>query len=324
LIMQGANSICMGNTIIGAKGAGISFNMLIGDGTPTTVKIIGNTVVMDDEGYIAPSTVSMSAIYVYCDDTYGPDNIESVQIIGNSISGGQSALNGLFHIRLRVDKPNAVMKNVVIANNTSAEPADASVCYFEMQGTGSALEKVAISNNIFTASTADAGIYLYNTGAATIEDINIAGNIIDTTGTGIYLRGGLGSIDNARIGGNVYRNVSNPYTITGTVTDINIDADDSGIAPVTFTGSPATIGRGQYFIFNRGTAQVVNMPDPASYQGRVLNFKNIQAQTVDSAASNIVPIDSATPGTAILPATDGAWSQLLSDGTNWIVMARGT
>jgi hypothetical protein len=324
LIMQGANSTCIGNTIVGVKGTGISFNMLIGDGTPTTIKIIGNTIVMDDEGYLPPSTTSMSGIYIYSDDTYGPDNIESVQIIGNSISGGQSALNGLFHIRLRVDKPNAVMKNVVIADNTSAQPADAPICYFEMQGTGSALEKVAISNNIFTASAAHPGIYLYNTGAATIEDVNIAGNIIDTTGTGIYLRGGLGSIDNARIGGNVYRNVSNPFTITDTVTNINIDADDSSIAPVTFTGSPATIGRGQYFIFNRGTAQVVNMPTPSSYQGRVLNFKNIQAQTVDSAASNIVPIDSATPGTAILPATDGAWSQLLSDGTNWIIMARGT
>jgi len=324
LIMQGANSTCIGNTIVGAKGVGISFNMLIGDGTPTTIKVIGNTVIMDDEGYLSPSTTSMSGLYIYSDDTYGPDNIESVQIIGNSFSGGQSALNGFFHIRLRVDKPNAVMKNVVVSNNTSADPADTPVCYLEMQGAGSSLEKVAISNNIFTASTASPGIYLYNTGAATIEDVNIAGNIIDTTASGIYLRGGLGSIDNARIGGNVYRNVSNPFTITDTVTNINIDADNSGIAPVTFTGSPATIGRGQYFIFNRGAAQVVNMPDPASYQGRVLNFKNIQAQTVDSAASNIVPIDSATPGTAILPATDGAWALLKSDGTNWIVMQRGT
>jgi hypothetical protein len=37
-----------------------------------------------------------------------------------------------------------------------------------------------------------------------------------------------------------------------------------------------------------------------------------------------VPINGTAAGTAILPATDGAWAMLQSDGTNWIVMARGT
>ena len=324
LIMQGAHSICSGNTVIGAKGVGISFAMLIGDGTPTTVKVIGNTVIMDDEGYLAPSTVSMTGIYVYSDDLYGPDNIEGIQIIGNSIGGGQSALNGFFHIRVKADKPSSSVKNVVITSNVSAEAADAPVCYLEMLGAGSTLEKVNISNNNFQSSGADNGIYFYCTGAeATISDVNISGNILDVGAAGVYLRGGLGSIDNARIGGNVYKNVSHPFTISGTTTNINIDTDDALISPVTFTGSSATIGRGQYFIFNRGAAQVVNMPAPSSFPGRTFNFKNIQAQTVDSAASNIVPIDDSVAGTAILPAVDGAWAEMISDGTNWIIMQQG-
>jgi hypothetical protein len=324
LIMQGAHSICSGNTIIGAKGTGISFNILIGDGTPTTVKVIGNTVIMDDDGYLAPSTVAMNGIYVYSDDLYGPDNIEGVQIIGNSISGGQSALNGFIHIRIDIDKPSASVKNVVIANNISAEAADGNVCQLEMLGAGSTLEKVNISNNNFQSSGSNYGVYLYGRGAGTvISEVNIGENIIDVGSSGIYLRGGLGSIDNARLGGNVYKNVSQPFTIDGTTTDINVDTDDALIAPVTFTGSTATIGRGQYFIFNRGSAQVVTMPAPSSFPGRILKFKNIQAQTVDSAASNIVPIDSATPGTAILAAVDGAWAEMLSDGTNWIIMQQG-
>jgi len=49
-------------------------------------------------------------------------------------------------------------------------------------------------------------------------------------------------------------------------------------------------------------------------------FKNLQAQTVVSASSNVVPIGTAVPGTAILPATIGAWATLVSDGTNWVVM----
>jgi hypothetical protein len=324
MIIQGAHGTIIGNTIVGAKGVGISFNMLIGDGTPTTVKAINNTIIMDNNGYSPPLTVSMNAIYVYSGPIYGPDNIEAIQISGNSISGGQVALNGHSHIRVRVDKPNAVVKNIIVSDNVSAQPADGNPCYIEIQGAGVQASKINISNNNFTASTSNNGIYLYGIGSGcTINEVNIAGNIIDTLASGIYLRGGAGSIDNARIGGNVYSNVSNPFTIDGTTTNINIDTDDSVIAPVTFTGSPATIGRGMYFIFNRGAAQVVNMPNPASFPGRTLNFKNIQAQTVDSAASNIVPIDDSVAGTAILAAADGAWAEMVSDGTNWVIMQRG-
>jgi hypothetical protein len=58
--------------------------------------------------------------------------------------------------------------------------------------------------------------------------------------------------------------------------------------------------------------------------GRWLYLKTITANAVVSSASDVVPIDSATPGTAILPATAGAWAMLQSNGTNWVVMARGT
>ena len=324
MIMQGAHNICIGNMVVGAKGVGISFVLLIGDGTPTTVKVIGNTVIMDDEGYLSPSTTGENGIYVYSGPVYGPDNIDAIQIANNSISGGQAALNGLSHYRVRIDKPNAIVKNITITGNVSAQPADGNPCYVEIQGAGVQASKINISNNNFNASTSNNGIYLYGIGAGcTINDVNIAGNIIDTLASGIYLRGGAGSIDNARIGGNIYKNVSELYTIADTVTNINTSADSSQIAPTTFTGSPATIGRGNYFIFNRGASVSVNMPSAASYPGRVLNFKNIQAQAVDSAASNIVPIDSATAGTAILPSTDGAWAQLVSDGTNWVIVQKG-
>jgi hypothetical protein len=40
-----------------------------------------------------------------------------------------------------------------------------------------------------------------------------------------------------------------------------------------------------------------------------------------SASSNVVPLAGGAAGTAILSATAGAWATLVSDGTNWIVMA---
>jgi hypothetical protein len=58
--------------------------------------------------------------------------------------------------------------------------------------------------------------------------------------------------------------------------------------------------------------------------GRWLYLKTVTANTVVSNASNVVPIAGGAAGTAILPATAGAWAALQSDGTNWIVMARGT
>lgn len=58
--------------------------------------------------------------------------------------------------------------------------------------------------------------------------------------------------------------------------------------------------------------------------GRWIYIKTVTANAVVSASANIIPINGTTPGTAILPATDGAWAALQSDGTNWVIMARGT
>lgn len=70
-----------------------------------------------------------------------------------------------------------------------------------------------------------------------------------------------------------------------------------------------------------GATCTVTLPDATLWGGRQITFKNLQAQTLVSASSNVAPINSATAGTAILPATVGAWATLVSDGTNWVIMA---
>jgi len=69
-----------------------------------------------------------------------------------------------------------------------------------------------------------------------------------------------------------------------------------------------------------GSTCTVTLPAASLWAGRAVTFKNLQLQTLVSASSNVVPIGSAAPGTAILPATVGAWATLVSDGTNWVVM----
>ena len=57
--------------------------------------------------------------------------------------------------------------------------------------------------------------------------------------------------------------------------------------------------------------------------GRMLYFGTLSAQSVISASSNVIPLGSDATGTAILPATDGAWAIMQGDGSNWRVLMRG-
>jgi hypothetical protein len=93
-------------------------------------------------------------------------------------------------------------------------------------------------------------------------------------------------------------------------------------APVTVTAD-FTVGTSSWYINNKsGSTCVVTLPAPSSYVGRQITIKNIQAQLVNSASSNVVPIDSTTAGTAILLAVVGNWVTMVSDGTNWVIMQR--
>lgn len=74
-------------------------------------------------------------------------------------------------------------------------------------------------------------------------------------------------------------------------------------------------------INNRAATNTLTLPDATTNSGRELDILTIQAQTVVSASSNVSPITSATPGTAILGAVDGAWAKLKSDGISWRIIA---
>jgi hypothetical protein len=92
-------------------------------------------------------------------------------------------------------------------------------------------------------------------------------------------------------------------------------------APVTKTADFTVADNETWLINNKsGSTCTVTLPTAGAWSGRQLTFKNIQAQALVSASSNVVPIDSATAGTAILLAVAGNWATMVSDGTNWIIM----
>ena len=92
-------------------------------------------------------------------------------------------------------------------------------------------------------------------------------------------------------------------------------------APVTVAANYTIADTDAWIINNKtGSALILTFPSPSVWSGRVITVKNMQAQLVNSASSNIVPLDSTSAGTAILLAVVGNWATMVSDGTNWVIM----
>jgi len=90
---------------------------------------------------------------------------------------------------------------------------------------------------------------------------------------------------------------------------------------ITKTADYTITGTDTWIINNKtSSALTLTFPAASSWTGRYITVKNMQAQAVNSASSNIVPIDSTTAGTAILLGVVGNWATMVSDGTNWIIM----
>ena len=136
------------------------------------------------------------------------------------------------------------------------------------------------------------------------------------------------------LGGAVANATTTPaITLTTTITGLlkgngtaisaaTANTDYQGIAaPVTKTAD-FTVSNGDIWYINNktGSACTVTLPTASSWTGRMLTFKNMQAQLLNSASSNVVPIDSTTAGTAILLNVIGNWATMVSDGTNWVIM----
>lgn len=91
--------------------------------------------------------------------------------------------------------------------------------------------------------------------------------------------------------------------------------------PATKTADWTVVDTDTFLISDRGATNTVTLPAAAAYPGRILVIKTIQAFTVVSASSNVIPRIGGSAGTAILAGTDGAWAMLVSNGTAWEAMA---
>lgn len=119
-----------------------------------------------------------------------------------------------------------------------------------------------------------------------------------TAGTGISVTNGAGSITVATNG------------------------QIHGGAPVIATAD-YTVASGVTWVINNksGSSMTLTLPSASANVGREVTVQNYQAQNVVSASSNVVPQGGGSAGTAILLNVVGNWATMVSDGTNWVIMA---
>jgi hypothetical protein len=318
MICQGAHAVFENNTVVGFKGIGIFYQPRFQNGYKTSVVIMGNKLVSDDTGY---GTSSATGIFCLTNASDGA-NINGVIIKGNAISGGANNVNTLTGIYVYALNNSSTIDNVIVEGNITSSKINGIGIQIRAGGTSSIISNVNVANNLISTSNAR-GIFFYVSGTgAIIQNLTGGNNVIDAVTYGIVFNDSVGDIQNIRFGYNVYRTATIPFEVFNGKNYLFLDATVA--APVTVTGSTYTVTeQTNKFIFNRAGTVTVTLPDPTIALGNTLWFKTIQAQAVDSASSNVVPIDDTTAGTAILPATDGAWCTLYSNGTNWVIMQRG-
>ena len=99
----------------------------------------------------------------------------------------------------------------------------------------------------------------------------------------------------------------------------SIVIDDDRALTATSSAGYSVLPGEKTIVFSAGST--VTLPSAASFPGRELHLSVTAASAVISGSSNVVPLAGGAAGTAILAATAGKWAHLVSNGTNWQIVA---
>lgn len=195
---------------------------------------------------------------------------------------------------------------------------------------GSGISASSPTGNVTVANT---GVLSFSGGTTGLTPATATTGAVTLAGKLVIANGGTNATATPTAGAVAYgTGTAYAFTAAGTAGQTLISAGagtptwatpvaNTVSAPVTKTAN-FTVADGEAWLINNksGSTCTVTLPAAASWIGRQLIFKNMQAQTLVSASSNVVPLDSTTAGTAILLDVVGNWATLVSDGTNWVIM----
>lgn len=291
----GSAKMAFGATALGAT-TGAS-----GDGTTATVTFAGGAT---------PAVGSVISIIGIAPSGYAGQNTVTASSAGSvsflsTQTGAQTKAGTLFQIVPAKIKNNA-RTQISIANGGAIDARR-----IDMATTAT------FPSNGGAAAPPPYGISVAVGGTAVVDDGVLTGHNRD-----LYMEGGTVSAARATIASSI-----GPSGVA-------LSADANSIysvywprqrGPQTKTADFTLALYEKSIINNKSSGCVVTLPDATTTPGRELFVVNTTAQTLVSASSNVVPKAGGSAGTAILPATSGAWAILIAQVTGtWKIVASGT
>jgi hypothetical protein len=303
IICQGLNCVISNNLLVGIRRHAIFHQNLVDMGIGSTV-ITGNTILNagGDAGAEAAINVTQAG----------------TSVLGGVTITGNTAPSTICSYGIYLYGTTANVENVVISGN-SMSGMTVNGIYLRIAATFT-LNRVTVTGNALEGNSATGtGVYLLGTSTINLTNVTITGNVIDDF---VFpIRASL--CDEVIETGNILLNFTDPYQVETNCTNIRLDS--RRMVTRTITNATDTLEEDDdYLIANRAGTVTLTLRGAPVFAGKIISLKTIQAQTVVSGASDVVPLIGGAAGTAILPATDGAWAELRSDGTSWIIMKSGT
>ena len=192
---------------------------------------------------------------------------------------------------------------------------------------------ISVTNGLGTITVANTGVLSVSGGTTGLTPAAATTGAVTLAGKLVIANGGTNATATPTAGAVAYgTGTAYAFTLAGTSGQMLTSAGagtptwttpvvNTVSAPVTKTAN-FTVAVGEAWLINNksGSTCTVTLPTASAWIGRQLIFKNMQAQTLVSASSNVVPLDSTSAGTAILLDVVGNWATMVSDGTNWVIM----
>jgi hypothetical protein len=291
-----------GQLLIG-NGTGYALNTL-GTGAGISVTNGAGTIVVANTGVLS----NLAGTGISVSGATGNVSIGNTGVL--SWSGGSTGLTPATATTGAV----TLAGTLVIANggtNGAATPTAGAVAY----GTGTAYGFTAAGTAGQVLTSAGAGVPTWTTPAGgTVTAVSV-----------VSANGFAGTVATATTTPAITLTTTITGLLKGNGTAISAAVANTDYVPlstvITKTADYTITGTDTWIINNKtGSALTLTFPAASSWTGRYITVKNMQAFAVNSASSNIVPIDSTSAGTAILLGVVGNWATMVSDGTNWIIM----
>jgi hypothetical protein len=273
-------------------------------------------------------------------------------------SGSGAALTGIPNSATTARSDNTV-PSTIVTRDASGDFAAGTITATSFVGAliGNA-NTATTAATVTTNANLTGGVTSLGNVATVVTNANLTGGVTSvgnatTVVTNANLTGDVTSVGNATtVVTNA--NLTGPITSVGNVTTISTSAVTNaqlGANAVTsgkidngavlgrkinkninnFNGATYTVVDSDCILTHYGsTISYVTLPSASTYTGRPLLFRQIGSAGIISDTTNVIPLSSNSPssgnigrpyGPVITSQTQGAWAELVSNGTNWVIVS---